>query len=363
MSRAREFADLASSADAGGLTGRNILQNGAMNVAQRGTSDSSAAAYLIDRFRVVSQGSFGELAFTQSQSSTVPSGQGFKNSLKIEVTTAETALSASDLFYVRQVIEAQNLQSIKYGTSSAEKLTLSFWVRSSLTGKYSVLFFNSDSTRSNTQSFNIDTADTWEYKTITIDGDTTGTFDNNEGYGMGVHITLASGSNFAGTPHTGWGAYSGTDDFSFSDNVDFSAQTGTFFLTGMQLEVGDKATSFEHRSFGEDLHDCQRYYYKLVDGNSQLVMLGSAYSTTDFRGEIRHPVEMRAAPTFIDSTGTNYYLAEGTGGDYMNSFNTAYFTTKAGLIYNNSDVSLTTGRCHQCLTSNASAKIECTAEF
>jgi hypothetical protein len=310
---------------------RNLLHNGAMNVAQRGTSDSSSGAYLIDRFRVFSQASFNELAFTQSQSSTVPSGEGFNNSLKIEVTTAETALSAGDLFYVRQVIEAQNLQSLKYGTSSAEKLTLSFWVRSSLTGKYSVLFYSEDATRSNTQSFNVNTADTWEYKTITIDGDTSGQFDDNRFYGLGLHITLAAGSTYAGTPHTGWGAYA-SSDFAFSDNVDFSAQTGTFFITGMQLEVGDKATPFEHRSFGEELALCQRYFQKSYDygtapgtgtnaGAYQFLRNG----TLTREPNVRYAVEMRANPT-----ETFYASDSGTSGKVRNRSTNADVTAVIG---------------------------------
>jgi hypothetical protein len=236
---------------------RNLIINGAMQVAQRGTSSTSSGKHTCDRWTVNFQ-AFDQLAVTQSQSTTTPSG--FSNSLKVEVTTAETALAADELMYVSYRIEAQDLQHLNYGGSGAKAVTLSFWVRSSLTGKYSVLLYQDDATRSNTKSFNITSANTWEYKTITIDGDTAGTIDNNNDAGLSLYITLAAGADFSGTPHSGWGAYTATDDFSFSDNVDFTAQTGTFYITSVQLEIGEQATPFEHLSFGEELQLCKRYF-------------------------------------------------------------------------------------------------------
>jgi len=241
---------------------RNLVINGAMKVAQRGTSSTSSNIQTVDRFGCTPV-NFDNLAFIQSQSSTSP--DGFSNSFGIEVTTAETALASDEHWYLATNFEAQNLQHLNYGSSSAKSLTLSFWVRSSLTGKYSVLFHQPDAGRSNTPSFNVNAADTWEYKTITIVGDTSGTINDDNGNGMTVHWVLAAGTDYAGTPHSDWGAYSATDDFAHSDNVDFSAQTGTFYLTGVQLEVGENASDFEHRSFGEELALCQRYYEKSYD--------------------------------------------------------------------------------------------------
>ena len=287
MTRARELANLAGVSETA-LSNRNLIINGAMNVAQRGTSSTSSGNHTCDRWTVNFQ-AFDQLAVTQSQSTTTPSG--FSNSLKVEVTTAETALAADELMYVSYRIEAQDLQHLNYGGSGAKAVTLSFWVRSSLTGKYSVLLYQDDATRSNTKSFNITSADTWEYKTITIDGDTAGTIDNNNGAGLSLYITLAAGANFAGTPHSGWGAYTATDDFSFSDNVEFTAQTGTFYLTGVQLEVGEQATPFEHRSYGDELAACQRYYTEIQKASGQAINT----SQTVFCGVF--PTEMRATPT------------------------------------------------------------------
>ena len=145
---------------------------------------------------------FDELVFAQSQSSTAP--DGFANSMRFQVTTAESALADNELIYFRTRMEGQDLQHLKFGTSSAESLTLSFWVRSSLTGKYSVLLYNDDAQRSNLQSYSVSAADTWEHKTITIDGDTSNGFDDDANRSMTLFFTLAARTTIL-APHTGWG--------------------------------------------------------------------------------------------------------------------------------------------------------------
>ena len=304
MSKAAELAALIGSQTA--LSNRNMIINGAMQVAQRGTSSTSQGYTTVDRFRTTVASTY-ELAFTQSQSTTVPSGQGFSNSYKIEVTTAESALAADETFRIQTKLEAQNLQRLAYGTSSAKSLTFSFWVRSSLTGKYSVLFYQDDATRSNTPSFTISTADTWEYKTITIDGDTGGTINDDNGAGLNITWVLAAGTDFAGTPHTGWGAYTATDDFSHDDQVNFAAQTGTFYITGVQLEVGEQATPFEHRSYADELAKCQRYYIEFGSNGATGCFLGSSFAYVS-----RTIPEMRATPSITVETLTGYIDQYGT---------------------------------------------------
>ena len=295
MSRARDLADLGGSANAGTVTGESLIINGDMAVSQRGTSFTTPTGYTIDRV-YVSHTATDQLVTTVSQSSTAPSG--FSNSLRINVTTAETALAADEIVFFELPIEAQNLQHLNYGASSAKSLTASFWVRSSLTGKYSVLFYEHDGTRSNLQSFNISTADTWEYKTITIDGDTGGTINDDNGKGLSLYFTLAAGTDYTGTPHTGWGAYSQTDDFAFSDNVDFSAQTGNFYITGIKLEVGSVATSFKHESYAENLKKCKRYYqlWGTSDVDFQAFVMWT-YTTAVAATYVDLAEEMRATPT------------------------------------------------------------------
>lgn len=323
MSRAREFADLAGSADAGGITGRNLIINGAFEVAQRATSKAHTESaitgyYTVDRFQLLSN-AMDELRVTQTQSTTSP--DGFSNSFGVEVTVAESALASDEILYIQYRAEAQDFQQLAYGTSSAKKVTLSFYVRSSLTGKYSVLLYQDDATRSNTPSFTINSANTWERKTITFDGDTSGTINNDIGYGLLMNVVLAAGTDYAGTPHTGWGAYNQTDDFAHGDQVNFAAQTGTFFITGIQLEVGSKATPFEHRSFADELARCQRYYVRdsaTYSGGSSAYKFfasGNCVSTTSGRFTYHFPVPMRTAPTLGQSANSTFavYSAAGSG--------------------------------------------------
>jgi len=332
MSRARDIADLAGSADAGGLTGRNLIINGAMQVAQRGASSTSSGYQTVDRI-ATNAANTDELAFTQSQSTTVPSGQGFANSFKVEVTTAETTLAADENFRITYKIEAQNLQHLAYGNSSAKSLTLSFWVRSSLTGKYSVLFYQDDAVRSNTPSFTISTADTWEYKTITIDGDTGGTINDDNGAGININWVLAAGTDVAGTPHTGWGAYTATDDFAHDDQVNFIAQTGTFYLTGVQLEVGQTATPFEHEGYGTTLEKCRRFYQKITTTIDFHIVRNTGNSDTLRRGTLIFSPEMRASPTAAitsdNSGGTVSTLTTTASG-----FRSTVTANSTGQVYN-----------------------------
>ena len=334
MSRARDFADLGSSVDAGGLTGRNLFINGAMQVAQRGTSSTASGMNTVDRFEVTFSG-MNQLAATQSQSTTVPSGQGFSNSLKVEVTTAENTLAITELFRIIQRIEAQNLQHLAFGSSSAKPLTLSFWVRSSLAGKYSVLFFRGDASpsRSNTPSYTINAADTWEYKTITIDGDTTGgVIDNDNGQGLNITWTLAAGSAYSGNPHTGWGNYSATQDFSHSDQVNFAAQTGTFYLTGVQLEVGETPTPFEHESHGTTLAKCLRFYNRLGLFFARVRQENVSSQNPDFVTTITFP-PMRDAPTINTYTDANYSSSgtTTTGGSVLSFLNISKSSANASM--------------------------------
>ena len=280
---------------------RNLIINGAMQVAQRGTSSTSSGYATVDRF-ASTQNNTDEFVATYSQSTVTP--DGFTTSLKVNVDTAETTLAADEFIRIKQPIEAQNLQHLQYGSSGAKSLTLSFWVRSSVTGKYSVLFYAADGTRSNTQSYTISSADTWEYKTITIDGDTSGTINNDNGDGLSINWILAAGSDYAGTPHSGWGAFTATDDFAHSDMVQTFATTAssTWYITGVQLEVGEQATPFEHRSYGDELARCQRYYY---DPNFIYAGMVVAVRTTSFpKVMVTFPVTMRATPS-VSYAGSN----------------------------------------------------------
>jgi hypothetical protein len=301
---------------------RNLIINGAMQVAQRGTSTTDSNGFGVDRFHG-SVINLDQLVTTYSQSSTAPAG--FTSSLKVNVDTAETALAADEYLRVYQRIEAQDLQHLQYGSSGAKSLTLSFWVRSNVTGKYSVFIYQSDGVRSNTQSYTINSADTWEYKTITIDGDTAGTINNDNGEGLAINFILAAGSDRAGTPHTGWGAFTATDDFSHSDMVQtfITTANNNWYITGVQLEVGDTATPFEHRSYGEEFALCKRYFQQVSD------VQASGFNYNDHPLATYYlPVEMRATPTATEVLrGNAFSSTNATGQTSYSGPTTSAFNT------------------------------------
>tara|TARA_R100000654_G_scaffold22227_5_gene44545 strand:- start:481 stop:1551 length:1071 start_codon:yes stop_codon:yes gene_type:complete len=312
MSRARDFADLAGSADAGGITGRNLIINGAMQVAQRATSVSSftgSTAYrTVDRFKHTASSSG---TFTLSQSSTAP--EGFASSLKIDCTTAD---ASPNYFLIETYLEGQDLQQLKKGTSNAESVTLSFHVRSSKTGTYQVNLRDSDNTRQIGATYTISSADTWEKKEITFAGDTTGAFTNDNASSLEIEWWIAAGSTFnTGAVPTSWEAQS-QGDRAAGLTVNIGASTSDdFYITGIQLEVGEQATPFEHRSFGDELARCQRYFYRFT--GDATYFYADYYSTDTFITKEGLPVEMRVAPT-VTTGGTG-----GTGGTAFSYINLA----------------------------------------
>ena len=280
---------------AGPLSNRNLIINGAMTVAQRSTSEtgqSTVNAYVtVDRYKVQAQSSG---TFTISQSAESP--DGFANSLKFDCTTAD---SSPNYLLVMQRLEGQDLQYIQKGTSSAQKLSASFYVRSSKTGTYQVNIRDFDNNRIVGATYAISSANTWEYKTVTFPADTTGAFDNDANDSLQIEWWLAAGSTYTGgAVPTTWKTLSNSDRAA-GLNVDIGAATSDdFYITGVQLEVGEKATPFEHKSYGDELARCQRYFYAyellgvtLVGGNTALC-----------NGSVYFPVEMRAAPTLTSSS-------------------------------------------------------------
>ncbi len=299
MSKAAELAALIGSQTA--LSNRNLIINGAMQVAQRGTSTSITAAgsyFSPDRFEVGITAT-DQLAATLSQSTTAPSG--FSNSLKFEVTTAETTLAADEIVTLRQKFEGQNLQRLAKGTSSAEQVTASFWVRSSNTGTYILELYDSDNTRQVSKSYTINSANTWEYKTLTFPADTTGAFDNDNNLSLFFMFWLAAGSNYtSGTLNTSWA--SATTANRVVGQTNLIASTNDFYITGVQLELGEQATAFEHRSFGDELARCQRYYYETgATAANDFAQKGYQAASQYASNTLPHPTSMRSAPTLTKS--------------------------------------------------------------
>ena len=295
MSRARDLADLGGSADAGGLTGKNFIINGAMQIFQRGTVTSVTDGYGgPDRFKF---NRAGACAVTLSKDSDAPTGSGFTASLKVDVTTADSSLAAADSAVIIQQIEAQNLQRIKKGTSSAESLTLSFWIKSSVTGTYIVELFEHDNNRHINKSYTISSANTWEFKTITFPGDTAGVIANDNGAGIQVAWWLMAGTDYtSGTLQTSWGALSQTARAVGQVNAVNDA-ANNIYLTGVQLEIGQAATPFEHEDISVTTLKCFRYYEAAVEGNT-VGFVGDVTSSSNYHVAYKHAVEMNHQPDY-----------------------------------------------------------------
>ena len=241
---------------------RNILINGAMQIHQRGTSTASITTsgyYTSDRWRV-GLASMG--TWTQSVENDAPTGSGFRKSLKMLCTTADASPAATDIVLVDQGLEGQNVQNFCKGTASARSFTLSFWVKSNVTGTYIAELIDSDNTRQVSASYTITAVDTWQRKIITFPADTTGAFDNDNARSLTLSFGLGAGSNAtSGTLNTVWGATTNANQYVGQTNV--AAATNNYWqITGVQLEAGSVATPFEFEDIGITLRKCMRYYEK-----------------------------------------------------------------------------------------------------
>ena len=305
---------------------RNMIINGDMNIAQRGTP-TSAASYTsggyaaCDRWRLRAI-STDEADFVISQESDAPTASGFTKSIKIKTNTVESALASDEIFHVSQRIEAQDLQHLKYGTSSALPTTLSFWVKAYQTGTYAINVYKPDSpNRQITATYTISASNTWEFKTMTFPGDTAGGgITDDTGTGLQIYWLLATGTDYTGTTSTSWDNYA-NGGFANGQAVNIMSSTDNYFyLTGVQFEVGSQATAFEHRSFGEELRLCQRYYQV---GSS----IGAGYGSANgyARAGSVYATQMRATPTLATTnSGSGSIIASGTS-------NTGFYVTYGSL--------------------------------
>ena len=353
MSRQSELAELGRVYATAPLSNRNLIINGAMQVHQRGdqTGVTSTTNYFVDRFQLVAT---DEGTWSLTQENDAPSGSGFIKSAKLEITTADSSIAAGDYAQLRYKFENRDVKHLLKGTSNAKKCTLSFWVKSSIAQDYSLRLreTNSSTTRQNVKQFTVSAANTWQKETMTFDGDTGGDDFSGAPDASGNFILewlLGGGTDFqGGTPNAGWEnvdttAFDATDTFLTTVN-------STFYITGVQLEVGDTATPFEHRSFGDELARCQRYFCQSYPHGT---VAGSASANTHLRklanGEnydqianFEFPVEMRAAPTV-----TLYNPANGTvngfRGDSSNYTGAVSHpsTTRGVAIYRNATVTAT----------------------
>jgi hypothetical protein len=290
---------------AAGFTGnnfRNIIINGDMSIAQRSTSVAGITGQgynTIDRFETHAS-SLG--TWTQSQSTDVPTGQGFATSLKMDCTTADASPSAGDFLYVRQKVEGQNLQYLKKGTANAESTTLSFWVKSNKTGTYIAELYDIDNNRTISNSYTISLADTWEKKTLTYAGDTTGAFGNDNGRSLDVAFWLGAGTTYtSGTLQTSWGSQ--TNANRAVGQVNLADDTANeWYITGVQLEAGTTASDFEFLPVDVNLGRCQRYFQSLNGATGTLIGSGITKTSTTSRVYVNFINPMRSSPTATFST-------------------------------------------------------------
>jgi len=281
----------------------NRIINGAMVIDQRNagaavTVNSTGQAYPVDRFFGTGQSSDG--VFTLQQSSTTPAG--FVNSVVATVTTADASIGATQNYLFRQRVEGYNIADLNWGTANAATVTFSFWVRSSLTGTFGGTLHNGNGDRFYPYSYTISVANTWEQKTITIAGDTTGTWEKTNGIGLNIIWSFGTGSTLL-APSSAWTATTYTG---FTGQTNLIGTNGaTFYITGVQLEKGSTATAFDYRPYGTELALCQRYYQKFsATASGQVFSSGMMNSTTTGRMFIPFLVPLRTNPTALEQSGT-----------------------------------------------------------
>jgi hypothetical protein len=334
MSKAAELANLIGNINAGGGgVNRNVVVNGAMNVAQRATSSTGIGAssgyFTCDRFYLEASGTAGRL--TSTQDSSAPSG--FANSLKLDCTTADTSIASGELLILEHRIEGQNLQAFAKGTSDAKPFAVSFYVKGNASATYVAELYDNDNSRAISKTFSVTTD--WTRVELTYPADTTGAFGDDNGSSLVLGIWLHAGSTYtSGTLQTSWGgASAGTRAGGISSFFDSTDRT--FFITGVQLEVGQNPTSFEHEPFDVTREKCYRYTYKL-DGSTQYSAFGAGKMNngTDANTFVTFPKELRAKPTIahediskLRCDTTTHLMSYSTVINYLSKYGGLYNVT------------------------------------
>ena len=292
---------------AGALSNRNLIINGSMVVDQRNSGSAVTInddgfgnrKFPVDRFNVQRTGT---IVIAAEQDTVAP--PDFQNSIKLTVSTADTSVAAADYAFISHRLEGYTAAPLRYGTSDAKQATLSFWVRSSIAGTYCIAIGNYADNRSQVKEYSINSADTWEYKTVTFTGDTTGTWEKTNSGGMNINWTLLAGSDLQNTADT----WHGSVELSTTNQTQWGSTTSaTFYLTGVQMESGSVATPFEHKSYDQELAKCQRYFFMLGNATNTSLPHASYYNSTLVAMSVQLPVTMRANPTIYLEDGTDYF--------------------------------------------------------
>ena len=304
------------------VVGKNRIINGNMMIDQRnaGASVTTNGAFPVDRFLQLMSGG-GVL--TSQRSTTAPAG--FSNGIYTTVSTADASIASTDYYLLRHVIEGLNVSDLNWGTAAASAVTLSFKVRSSVTGTFSGSLTNSAEDRCYPFTYSISSADTWTSISVTVPGDTSGTWLTDNGVGIRINFDLGTGSQRLGTANT-WGS---STYFGATGSIQLiSTLNATFYITGVQLEVGESATEFEHRPYTTELALCQRYFTKFqTDGTGFAgIAVGMQGNTTESIFAIGFPVQMRAEPTCaisnLDVSDVVTYSVDATLGGFYAGYQT-----------------------------------------
>ena len=361
MTKAAELAkmgEVLTNSQIGGR--RNIIINGAMNVFQRSSSavtglgDGNEGYVVHDRISHTVVAGAGRFTVTPASITDLP---GFANALQVTCTTADTSIAATELYQLQYKIEGQDLQQLKKGTSDAEKVTVSFYVKGHDSATYTCELFDVDNSRQISQTFSVTTS--WNRVELTFNADTTGAFNDDNGESLQLNIFLHAGSNYTSGTFTSntWASNTNANRVNSSSNSIFESDSASFSLTGLQMEVGEQATPFEHRSFGEELTLCERYFRKIEVGNNIRISTAAfADTTTRARFIIYHNPEMRSTPTVAE---TNLDLA----GVDINSIGIVGSTDLSDIIITRSSGSHSADDVLQVHTGSNTASLELDSEL
>ena len=349
---------------------KNLVINGAFQVAQRGTSSTTSGIATVDRFGMYHTGV--DEAPTQEQASVTSGGaydSGFRNCLKVTNGNQTSGGGAAKYIWIQSLFEAQDIANSGWNyTSTSSFITVQFWVKSSVAQNFYGYVRSVDGSNYlypfETGSLS---ANTWTKVTKTIPGNSNLTFDNDTGHGFQINIFPYLGTGYTGSISlNAWSAYNSavrTPDYTATW---YTTDNATFELTGVQIEVGSVATDFEHRSFAQELALCQRYYFQLVDDNTQFIGIGHSFSSSEIDVGIPFQTAMRAAPSLVQTSGSNYFSVFG-GGDsttYVDGNWTIFAATEHGcFLYATPDATITAGNTKLIRSTNASARLAFNAEL
>ena len=327
---------------------RNIIINGDMNIAQRSTQvtgiGASAGYFTIDRFDMYFQNTAGRLTMSQETITDLP---GFYKALKLDCTTADTSIAAAENAVLQYHVEGQHLQHLKKGTSSAEKTTLSFYVKGDQAATYTCELADKDNSRQNTQTFSVTTS--WNRVVLVFDGDTTGTYGNDNAKSLSIQIHLQAGSNSTSGTFTSntWAANTDANTVKSDQTQFFDSTDRELFITGFQYEVGDQATDFEYLPFDVQLQRCKRYFQNVSSTASSYICNAWYYTDTKMIGIGHFEPEMRATPSLDAANVTDgYVFYAGGAGDNLSDLGLGSSSSQVFVIDNDNNVADTdqTGR-------------------